>query len=185
MKSKALSGVAIAALAFAGCATEVGPDSAPTAGDRAGNVQATCAGRIRRITDAEYVASVRSALQISLADGEIITSGGTEPFTEAVAVEYQTAAQTVSRQAAAPVAMSSLLGTDSARPATDAQIAAFIHTNVSALWQRSVTPGEAAILQSIYRGSSTLGDDGPSRAFDLVLQAVLQSPSFLFRADCN
>jgi len=185
MKSKVLSGVAVAALALAGCATAVGPDPAPTAGDRAGNIQATCAGRIRRITDAEYVASVRSVLQVPLADGVVITSRGTEPFTEAVAVEYQTAAQMVSRQAVAPVAMSSLLGTDAARPATNAQVAAFIDTKVSALWQRSVTPGEAAILQSIYRGSSTLGDDGPSRAFDLVLQAVLQSPSFLFRADCD
>jgi hypothetical protein len=52
MKSKVLSGVAVAALALAGCATAVGPDPAPTAGDRAGNIQATCAGRIRRITDA-------------------------------------------------------------------------------------------------------------------------------------
>jgi hypothetical protein len=209
---RALRTLAVGAFLFAGCAVQVSPDPAPTGStsrtsdpgsiavggdiggtasasgvtERAGNLRTACgSGQIRRITDAEYIANVRDVLRVTLGDSFVTTRGGTEPFTEALAVEYQTAAQMVSRQAVAPATMASLLGSDATTPATDAQLATFFDTKVSALWQRSVTSGEAAVLRGIYRGTSTLGDDGPSRAFDLLLQAVLQAPSFLFRAECN
>jgi hypothetical protein len=208
---RALRTLAAGALLFAGCAVQVSPDPAPTGStsrtsdpgsiavggdiggtasasgvtERAGDLRTACAGQIRRITDAEYVAKVGDVLHVTLGDSFVTTRGGTEPFTDALAVEYQTAAQMVSRQAVAPATMASLLGSDATTPATDAQLGTFFDTKVSALWQRSVTSSEAAVLRGIYRGTSTLGDDGPSRAFDLLLQAVLQAPSFLFRVECD
>jgi hypothetical protein len=169
--------IAVSALLLAGCAAQIDP--APTAGEPIG------AGQIRRITDAEYAASVRDVLHVTLSDTSITSRAATEPFSDALAVEYQNAAQMVARQAVIPASMSALLGTDGTTPATDAELTVFFDTKVSALWQRAVTPNEAALLRSIYRGPLAVGDDGPSRAFDLLLESVLQAPSFLFRAQAN
>jgi len=167
--------LAMAALLLAGCAVQVDPASTGVP---------VAAGQIRRISDAEYAARVHDVLHVTVADGESITTrAANEPFTDALATEYESAAQSVASRAVAPASMTSLLGTDGSAPATDAQLTAFFESKVSALWQRSVTPSEAAVLRNIYFGTSGLGTDGPSRAFDLLLEAVLQAPSFLFRAE--
>jgi hypothetical protein len=51
------------------------------------------------------------------------------------------------------------------------------------LWGRAVTRAEATFLRNIYNGSAALADGGPAHAFDMLLQAVLQAPSFVYRSE--
>jgi hypothetical protein len=185
-------------VALGGCASQVDPESTAPAGSLTPCSQierSSAAPRIRLITDLEYVNLVRDSLQIALAGPEAaITSASQAPelgrlpnagvaFTENLALDYQTAAQNVARQAVDPAKMQSLLGNVISTPATDAQLNAFLATKVAELWNRSVTPAEAKFLKNIYNGSAALADGGAAHAFDMLLQAVLQAPSFLYRTE--
>jgi hypothetical protein len=172
-----------------GCAWQADQDPAQGgSGAVIDTPQTSATGRLRRITDVEYASIVRDVLQVTLAGADaVITSTGAYPsaanaeanFTELLASSYQAAAQNVAKQAIDPAKMQMLLGNVASTPATDEQLTAFLDTKVASLWHRPVAANEASVLKSIYRS----GADGPSRGFDLLLQAVLQAPSFLFRAE--
>jgi len=193
MKLRAIStalglvALGLVALALGGCAVDAGPDTTPRIG---GDMQPTCglgeAGRIRRITDVEYADRVRGVLGLAIVDtGALPRGGDAEPFTEPLARQYASASESVAGQAIEPAVMRSLLGGDASMPATDAELAAFYDAKVSSLWQRNLAPSEAARLTTLDRSASKVGEGGASRAFELLIQAVLQAPSFLFRAECN
>jgi hypothetical protein len=203
MHSKIL--LTIGAVLLAACASQVDPEPnerAPgnpaqgtavlggaTNGVAAGiasRVASSASSRIRLITDAEYVGVVRDVLQITLAGPAVVIASSTSAsdftFTENLAMNYQTAAQNVARQAVDPVTMQALMGNGGA-PATDAQLNAFLDTKVALLWGRRVAPAEATFLKNIYNGSAALADGGAAHAFDMLLQAVLQAPSFVYRVE--
>jgi hypothetical protein len=152
----------------------------------ASRVASSASSRIRLITDAEYVSAVRDVLGIALVgpEAEIASAISTSDFTftENLAQSYQAAAQNVARQAVDPVKMQSLLG-NGQTPATAAELDAFLATKVARLWGRRVAPAEAVFLKNIYTGSAALADGGAAHAFDMLLQAVLQAPSFLYRVE--
>jgi hypothetical protein len=141
--------------------------------------------RIWQLTDQEYVNVVRDVLGITLSgtDAEISTttnkSGTYSNMSEANTVtlgivqNYQTAAQKVAAQGV--TRMAALLG---AAAPTPAQVTQFINSKVSRLWRRPVEATEAAALAKIYNDAQP---DGAARQFSLLLQAVLQAPSFLYR----
>jgi hypothetical protein len=152
---------------------------------------AFASGRIWQITDEQYVNSVRDVLGITLAasDGEISgvnTSGeytnlseSSGSFSEMLAQNYQVAAQKVATAAIPKI--SSIVG--SATPTT-AQIQSFISTKVARLWRRPVSSGELTALTKIYTDATAVAADGGApHGFDLLIQAVLQAPSFLFRTE--
>jgi len=68
---------------------------------------------------------------------------------------------------------------------TDAQLNTFISTKVSRLWRRPVsgTSPEGMALKTLYNSGTAAEDGGPANAFSVLLQAVLQAPSFLFRTE--
>src|SRR5258706_6937804 len=155
-------------------------------------------GRLWLLTDLEYVNSVRDVLGITLAgaDAQISSTGDTTGeftnlseggavFTDSVAANYQTAALNVAKQATVAAKMTSLVGATATTPATDAQLNNFITTKVSRLWRHpvSATSTEAMALKTLYNSGIDPADGGPANAFSLVLQAVLQAPSFLFRTE--
>jgi hypothetical protein len=189
MNSKILLSVVL----LSACASQVEPaPGEPAAGNVAPcqQVQRSSAARIRLISDREYVAIVRDVLHVTLTGTEAEISSPSETavlgqlpadwaFTENLALDYQTAAQNVAKQAIDPPKMQALLGT--VGQASDAQLGAFFDSKVVELWGRAVTRAEATFLRNIYNGSAALADGGPAHAFGMLLQAVLQAPSFVYR----
>src|SRR6185503_1086165 len=82
-----------------------------------------------------------------------------------------------------PAKMQTLMGNAAATPATDAQLTTFINNKVARLWRRPVTSSEATLLKTLYNSGTSVADGGPAHAFDMMLQAVLQSGSFLYRTE--
>jgi hypothetical protein len=152
--------------------------------------------RVWQLTDLEYVNIVRDVLQIQLTgmDAEITApasksgeynnlSQGGGTFTDNLALNYQTAALNVTKQAIVPAKMQTLMGNAATTPATDAQLTTFINNKVARLWRRPVTSSETSLLKNLYNSGTAAADGGPAHAFDMLLQAVLQSGSFLYRTE--
>jgi hypothetical protein len=60
----------------------------------------------------------------------------------------------------------------------------FITTKVPRLWRRPLTNAEVTSLTNIYTSATANpADGGAPHGFDLLLQTVLQAPSFLFRSE--
>ena len=158
---------------------------------------AFASGRIWQITDEQYVNSVRDVLGITLTGSDAQISGvntsgvytnlsdASGTFSDMLAQNYQAAAQKVSTQAIVPAKMNALLGTTGMTAPTMAQVQTFLNTKVARLWRRPLTTGEVNTLYSnIYLNATMVAADGGApHGFDLLLQAVLQSPSFLFRTE--
>jgi Protein of unknown function (DUF1592)/Protein of unknown function (DUF1595)/Protein of unknown function (DUF1588)/Protein of unknown function (DUF1585) len=154
-------------------------------------------GRIWQITDQQYVNSVADVLGIRLTGTDADVSGAANStgeftnlsdtsaaFTDMQAQNYQRAAEKVASFAVTAPSMNRLLGTTGATPTpTAAQIQGFIQTKVARLWRRPITSGEVATLTTNYTNASSAADGGPSHGFDLLIQTVLQAPSFLFRTE--
>jgi hypothetical protein len=150
--------------------------------------------RIWQITDLEYVNIVHDVLGIQLTgtDAEITApasksgeynnmSSGGGAFTDNLASNYQTAALNVTK--AAIPKMQTLMGNAATTPATDAQLTTFINNKVARLWRRPVASSEATLLKNLYNSGTAAADGGPAHAFDMLLQAVLEAGSFLYRTE--
>jgi hypothetical protein len=140
--------------------------------------------RLWQLSDAQYVNVVRDVFAITLSgsDAEIVSEGTADRYTnysEGVAIgdqaapNYQTAALRVATQAAA--SMTTLLG--SASPGDD-KVRGFIVDRVARAWRRPVEDDEIAALLDLYHQG---GD--PRTGLSLLMQAVLQAPSFLYRTE--
>jgi hypothetical protein len=149
--------------------------------------------RVWQLTDQQYVNVVASVLGVTLtgSDAEITTAASNSgvysnmseenSITLATAQSYQVAAVTVANLASSGAKMQTLLGLASPTAApTPAQVQQFITTKVARLWRRPVASDEAAALLAVYDGGLP---DGAPRAFQLLLQAALQMPSFLYRTE--
>jgi hypothetical protein len=160
------------------------------------NAHAFASGRIWQITDEQYVNAVRDVLGITLTGTDTQISGVNTTgeytnlsdtsgnFTDMLALNYQVAAQKVSTQAITAAGMNRLLGTTGTAAPTNAQVQAFINGKVARLWRRPVTAGELTALTKIYTdATANTADGGPPHGMDLLVQTVLQTPSFLFRSE--
>jgi hypothetical protein len=99
----------------------------------------------------------------------------------ATAKSYQMAGEKIAALAAVGTKMQTLLGLASptATP-TPAQVQTFVTSKVARLWRRPVTNDEVTALVNVYNAGLP---DGASRAFQLLVQAALQMPSFLYRTE--
>jgi hypothetical protein len=142
--------------------------------------------RVWQLSDRQYVNVVRDVFGITLSeeDGRIVSAGAADRYTNyseelaidtQVAPNYQTAAVRVADLAEAR--MVSLVG---AADPTPAQVRSFIATKVARAWRRPVSLSEATALTRIYTDAQA---DGAGRGFHLVIEAALQSPSFLYRTE--
>jgi hypothetical protein len=129
---------------------------------------------------------VRDVFGVALSDedGKIGSAGVSDRYTnysEGIAIDsqsapnYQIAALKVADLA--ELRMAALLGT--ATPGL-AQIQSFITTKVARAWRRPVTPVEQSALLRLFADAQP---DGPGRGFHLIMEAVLQSGSFLYRTE--
>ena len=149
--------------------------SEPTENGSTESVGSTGAALVQ-ITDREYVDSVREVLGITLAGAETSISGITSAsaaearFDDWMAANYQTTAHTIATQAN----LTTLLGSETP---TSAQLHGFLSEKVSRLWHRPLTSAEVSRLTVLYENGAIAG--APT-AFAMVLEAVLQAPSFLF-----
>jgi hypothetical protein len=142
--------------------------------------------RLWQLSDRQFVNVVRDVFGIALSeeDGKIVSAGAADRYTNyseelaidtQVAPNYQTAAVKVADLAEPRLAL--LVG--SAAP-TPAQISTFITTKIARAWRRPLAPEEADALLKIYQDALP---DGPTRGFHLIIEAALQSPSFLYRTE--
>ena len=157
---------------------------------------AFASGRIWQITDEQYVNSVRDVLGITLTGGDAEISGvnttgeytnlseTSATFTDMLAQNYQVAAQKVATQAITAAGMNRILGTTGTTAPTAAQVTSFINNKVGRLWRRQITTGEVTALTKIYNdATANTADGGAPHGMDLLVQTVLQAPSFLFRSE--
>jgi hypothetical protein len=156
-----------------------GPPCKPTS-------HAFAPARLWQLTDRQYVNVVRDVFGIALSeeDGRIVSAGVADRYTnysEGIAIDtqaapnYQTVALKVADLAEARMAM--LLG--AAAPSAG-QVETFLTTKVARAFRRPLGPGEVAALVKIYNSGMP---DGAGRGFHLVMEAVLQAPSFLYRTE--
>jgi Protein of unknown function (DUF1592)/Protein of unknown function (DUF1595)/Protein of unknown function (DUF1588) len=157
---------------------------------------AFASGRLWQITDEQYVNAVKDVLGITLAGTDTQISGlnttgeytnlseTSGAFTDMLALNYQVAAQKVSTQAMTAASMNRLLGTTGSTAPTTAQLQTFINSKVARLWRRPVSAGELTALTKIYTdATANTADGGAPHGMDLLVQTVLQAPSFLFRTE--
>ena len=159
----------------------------------AASEKAFAPARVWQLTDQEYVNVVGAVLGITLTgtDADITTAASNsgvfsnmsegKAITFATAKSYQSAAEKVAALAAAGTKMQSLLGLASATATpTTAQVQTFVNTKVSRLWRRPASNDEVTALVNVYMAGLP---DGVPRAFQLLVQAALQMPSFLYRTE--
>lgn len=143
--------------------------------------------RIWRLTDSEYVNVVRSVFGVTMPP-EIsqaqVNTGDYNNFSEGTAVSapialnYQKAAHEAAGQAVASH-LSKFLSCGVTAP-SDACVEEFIKNRVARAFGRPLTDAEVQGLLAVYKTSDV---DGPSVGIRLVIEAALQSGSFLYRTE--
>jgi hypothetical protein len=155
-------------------------------------VKSFAPARVWQLTDDQYVNVVRDVLGITLtgSDTEITTvkstSGIFANYSESkglvslsAVTSYQTAAVKVSAQAETKI--QTLLGLSSATAVpTAAQIATFLKTKVARLFRRPLTDAEVTAFTDVYNAGLPAG---APKALGWIVQAALQSPSFIYRSE--
>jgi hypothetical protein len=171
--------------------TPVGPGGAPAPGPADGppcdaTKKSFAPARLWQLTDTQYVNIVKDVFGVTLTgeDAKIVSAGTAERYTnysEGISIDaqeapnYQTAAATVADLAQARLA--ALVG--SATPTAD-QMRIFITTRIARAWRRPVAPDEVTGLMKIFTDAQP---DGPAVGFHLVMEAALQTGSFLYRTE--
>ena len=138
--------------------------------------------RVWMLTDEQYVHVVKDVLGVALAgnDAQITaptsTSGNYTNESEAFKVDTA-AAQGYQRAAIKIASMAKPCGAS----VTAACVEQFVREQVARAWRRPLAENEIAGLLKIYNDYATV--DGADSALSLVVQAVLQSPSFIYRRE--
>lgn len=150
-----------------------------------------CTGesRLARLTRSEYERSIRTAFGDVAIEGfradRLPPDGSVGPFASNAffAVDddgveaYRTVAEAIGASAA--LEMESLL--ECGDTPTDACIEAFVRSTGDELFRRPIRDDEVEPYVALYR--SALATDTPADGFRLVVTAILQSPSFLYRVE--
>jgi hypothetical protein len=194
-----------APLVMGACTAEIGGHtpgmSATTGGSAAAGGPSTTAGtgpstqscqpgsalakaRLWRLTDAQYVNAVRQVFgvempsEISEADAE---SGEYTNFSEVTIVNdtiikaYQAAGRDAARQA-----VKSHFGTFMACGTGDACVEQFVRNRVARAFGRRLDGAEVADYVALYKKGA---EESPEVGVRLMIEATLQSPSFLYRTE--
>jgi hypothetical protein len=147
---------------------------------------------VRRLTNAEYDHAVRDLLgqteRVSAdfpADPKVIgfdNNAQSLTISALHAERYRDAAERVAAAViASPERRAAVVGCALTGDGRDACLRAFIDAFGRRAFRRAVTPTEAAGLREV--ASFAADDPNPDMAAALVIEAVLQSPSFLFRTE--
>jgi Protein of unknown function (DUF1592)/Protein of unknown function (DUF1588)/Protein of unknown function (DUF1595)/Protein of unknown function (DUF1587) len=140
--------------------------------------------RVWRLTDQQYVKAVSQVFGV-LVPPEV-TAPDTQPadftnLSEVVSVDSRAAAAySTTARTAALAAVTANLATFLPCGGSDACVESFIHNRVARAFRRPVTDTEVASLMSLYHMGAT---DDVATGLGLVIQATLQSPSFLYRTE--
>jgi hypothetical protein len=141
--------------------------------------------RLWQLTDEQYVNVVRDVFGVTLEgdDAHIVSAAVSDHYTNysegiaiglQVAPSYQVAAQKVAARVVADA--ESVVG--SAAPSTS-ELRSFLHGKVARAFRRPLEEAEIDRLVALYE----LGLPDASTGLGLVMQAVLQAPSFLYRSE--
>lgn len=168
-----------------------------TAGGSAAGASATCDSsgsaplgfaRVWRLTDEQYVNAVRDTFGVTMPaeiTGIAETTGEYVNYSEAapkidfkIATLYQTAAHQAATTAS-KAHLTTFLSCGAQAP-SDACVQQFIKNRVSRAFGRPLTEDEVQGLLAVYRASGT---EGPTVGVQLVIEAALQAPSFLYRSE--
>jgi hypothetical protein len=172
-----------------GGATSTGTGGGVTTGGGTGQCRPEASlapARVWRITDEQYVNVVRQVFGVAMPPEITQASVDSADFTNLseltianpnTVFAYQTAARLAAQQA-----VTSQLGTFLPCGATppDACVDTFIRHRVSRAFGRPLTDTEAQGLMGVYKAGVV---DGPAVGARLVIEAALQSPSFLYRTE--
>jgi hypothetical protein len=143
--------------------------------------------RIWRLTDNEYISVVQSVFGVTVPPGITTAVVKTADYTNlaegtqvdlAIAQGYQTAAHAAAQQAVNSH-INTFLSCGVQAP-SDACVEQFIRNRVARAFGRPVTDEEVQDLMTVYK---TSGVDGPTVGVRLIIEAVLQSSSFLYRTE--
>ncbi len=147
---------------------------------------------VRRLNRTEYDHTVRDLLgeDLGLALGAFTPEEEMLGFdnnaralqvTPVHAEQFMTGAEAVAGHVAADFA--AFLPCDPAEIGEDACAAAFIHTFGRRAWRRPLTAAEQARLMALYAEGEALEGPAFETGLSLVVQALLQSPHFLYRVE--
>jgi hypothetical protein len=165
-----------------------GAPSVPGGGAAACDANASLApARIWRLTDEEYVNVVQAVFGVTMpaeiSEAQVNTgdytnlSEGTN-VSDPIALNYQKAAHEAAQQAVTSH-LSTFLSCGVTAP-TDACVQEFIKNRVARAFGRPLTDQEVSGLLAVYKMSDV---DGPPVGIRLVIEAALQSGSFLYRTE--
>ncbi|MDB4930418.1 MAG: uncharacterized protein JWM10_2902 [Myxococcaceae bacterium] len=191
LRSVAASAGCLLLALTAGCSGVVGdapglPDAGPAGPSNPGPLL------VRRLTNAEYDHAVRDVLgqseRVSAdfpADPKVVGfDNNAESLTISAlhAERYRDAAERIAAAViASPARRAAVVGCALTGDGRDACLRAFIDAFGRRAFRRPVTPTEAAGLREL--AAIAADDPDPDMAAALVIEAVLQSPSFLFRTE--
>jgi len=165
------------------------PSTTPGGGDAAAcDANASLApARIWRITDEEYVNVVQAVFGVTMppevSEAQVNTgdytnlSEGTN-VSDPIALNYQKAAHEAAQQAVTSH-LSTFLSCGATAP-SDVCVEQFIRNRVARAFGRPLTDQEVQGLLAVYKTSDV---DGPSVGVRLIIEAALQSGSFLYRTE--
>jgi hypothetical protein len=165
--------------------------AAPAGGQAASPAPAPPAGTLpgvplRRLTNREYLATLRDLLAIQLPPLELLPEERVDGFdnnaaaltvSPVLAEQYLMAAESAARLAGANLAAVAPCAT----AATDACAAEIAGTLGKRAWRRPLSPDEVATLVRLYQSGK--GQGGFRAGVELVIRALLFSPNFLFRVE--
>ncbi len=143
------------------------------------------ASRIWSLTDAEYVNAVGSLFGVRLPNE--VTVPDTQPadytnLSEVLTIDSRAAAAySNAAEVAALAAVTANLGVFLPCGMSDGCVTTFIKSRVSRAFRRPLAGTEVQDLLALYHNG--LATDGPATGVRLVIEATLQSPSFLYRTE--
>jgi hypothetical protein len=134
------------------------------------------------LTDEQYAKVVRDAFGVELtaAEAAITTAGRLTGNYTNFSESFRADVATVQAYHRAARAVSAKLK-PCPEPADAACVGAFINGQVARAWRRPLEAQESAALLRIF--TDNVGASGASRAMELVIQAALQSGSFIYRSE--
>jgi hypothetical protein len=187
--------VAILFVAVVGCEGSITDPGAVDPDDPTMRPPVVCDGTIRpgrapirRLTVSEYDNTVRDLLGDTTApasryvdDERGVVSADDRIVTSLLAEQYMRAAEDVAARFTAPAELGGLLACDRATAGDDACAREMIERLVPRAYRRPAETGEVDTLYTLYEAGRD--DGGFEIGVQLVLEAMLQSPSFLYRIE--
>ncbi len=181
---------ALLALALTGCVGDIGGDPPGPTGT-AESSMCVVDTPIRRMTRFEYNTTVRDLLGDTTQPASTFPAepesfdnqAAAQQVSDLLAEEYMKAAEGISERATANLT-ALIPGCDPAAEGDDTCASHFIETFGKRAWRRPLDQGEIDRLKALYDSAIADPDMGTfTDGIELVIQAMLQSPHFLYRPE--